>query len=172
MSADGEGTMAPRIVVRRAPIVVRAARAGDIPALVAILHATFESTWRPQITRRAAEAFLAEDRPAVFVAEQGLACFVAELESETVGLVHFEGDFVHALHVHPGAARRGIGSALMDVAEAEIGRAGHTAVRLETDTFNAPARAFYDARGFEERDRYPDEEWKSGLTTLLLVKRL
>ncbi|MGH6987954.1 MAG: GNAT family N-acetyltransferase [Caulobacteraceae bacterium] len=153
------------------PVVVRAARAGDIGSLVAILHATFESTWQPQITRQAAEAFLTEDRPAAFVAEHGMACWVADLEGETNGLVHFEGDFVHALHVHPAWARRGVGSALMDLAEAEIARAGHPAVRLETDTFNAPARAFYAARGFTEADRFPDEEWKSGLTTLLLVKR-
>jgi ribosomal protein S18 acetylase RimI-like enzyme len=79
---------------------------------------------------------------------------------------------VNALHVHSLAARTGVGAALMDVAEAAIAAAGHPAARLETDTFNARSQAFYAARGYREAGRYPDEEWSSGLTTLLLVKAL
>jgi hypothetical protein len=60
----------------------------------------------------------------------------------------------------------------MDLAEAEIARAGHAQARLETDTFNTRSQAFYAARGYVEADRYPDHEWNSGLTTLLLVKPL
>jgi hypothetical protein len=50
--------------------------------------------------------------------------------------------------------------------------AGHASARLETDTFNQRSQAFYAARGYVEAGRYPDEEWSSGLTTLLLVKPL
>jgi GNAT superfamily N-acetyltransferase len=89
-----------------------------------------------------------------------------------VGFVDWEGDFVNALHVLAVHARTGVGAVLMDVAEAEIAAAGFAAVRLETDTFNARSQAFYRARGYAEADRYPDEEWDSGLTTLLLVKTL
>ena len=60
----------------------------------------------------------------------------------------------------------------MDKAEATIAEAGFAKARLETDTFNTRSRAFYDRRGYREADRYPDEEWNSGLTTLLLVKAL
>lgn len=60
----------------------------------------------------------------------------------------------------------------MDKAESEIGSAGFISVRLETDTFNIGSQAFYAARGYQEIDRYPDEEWGSGLTTLLLQKYL
>lgn len=60
----------------------------------------------------------------------------------------------------------------MDHAEAEIAKAGFTAARLETDTFNIQARALYESRGYREADRYPDTEWISGLTTILLVKAL
>ena len=155
-----------------AAVDVRPATAADAPALRAILMGTFESTWRPQITPAAAAAFLAEDRPAEFVARRGLAFWVAERAGEVVGLVHWEGDFVHALHVLPSAARTGVGARLMDKAEAEIARAGFPAARLETDTFNTASQAFYAARGYHEAGRYPDEEWNSGLTTLLLAKPL
>jgi ribosomal protein S18 acetylase RimI-like enzyme len=155
-----------------ADIHLRRARAADAPALRAILRGTFDSTWRPQITAAAAAAFLAEDRPSAFVAERGLEFWAAEREGVVIGLVHWRDDFVHVLHVLPSHARTGVGAHLMDHAEAEIGRAGLPAARLETDTFNTSSQAFYAARGYREAGRYPDTEWNSGLTTILLVKPL
>jgi GNAT superfamily N-acetyltransferase len=154
------------------PVIVRPSRPQDADALVAILYDTFESTWRPQVTETAAVAFRAEARPSVYVGERGHAFMVGERGGEVLGFVDWDGDFVNALHVHSRAARTGVGAALMDVAEAAIAAAGHSAARLETDTFNARSQAFYAARGYREADRYPDEEWSSGLTTLLLVKAL
>ena len=81
-------------------------------------------------------------------------------------------DFINALHVRASHARQGVGSRLIDKAEAEILVAGFLAARLETDTFNVTSRAFYASRGYREQDRYPDKTWSSGLTTLLLVKAL
>lgn len=152
--------------------MLRPSRRADLPALQAILHDTFQSTWRPQITPTAAQAFLAEDRPSVYVGERGLLFQVAERAGEVVGFVDWDGDFINALHVRAAHARTGVGAALMDLAEAAIARAGHPAVRLETDTFNLRSQAFYAARGYVEAGRYPDTEWNSGLVTLLLVKRL
>jgi ribosomal protein S18 acetylase RimI-like enzyme len=91
---------------------------------------------------------------------------------EVVGFIDWEGDFVNALHVRASHARAGVGGCLMDLAEAEIAAAGFDAIRLETDTFNLRSQAFYAKRGFREAGRYPDEEWNSGLTTLLRVKPL
>lgn len=153
-------------------LVIRPARATDAAALRAILHDTFESTWRPQITKAAAEAFRREDRPTDYVRRRGLEFRIAERNGKVVGFVDWEGDFVNALHVPATHARTGVGAALMDVAEAGIAAAGFDVARLETDTFNERSQAFYRARGYVEADRYPDEEWGSGLTTLLLVKRL
>ena len=152
--------------------MLRPARRADLPALQAILHDTFRSTWLPQITPAAAQAYLAEDRPSAYVGERGLLFQVAERAGEVVGFVDWDGDFVNALHVRTAHARTGVGAVLMDLAEAAIARAGHPAVRLETDTFNTRSQAFYAARGYVEADRYPDTEWNSGLVTLLLVKRL
>jgi ribosomal protein S18 acetylase RimI-like enzyme len=154
------------------PIAVRRARPDDAPALRAILHDTFESTWAPQVTPAAARAFREQDRPAAYVAERGLQFRVAERAGEVVGFVDWDGDFVNALHVRSEHARTGVGGLLMDEAEAAIASAGFPAARLETDTFNARSRAFYGARGYREADSYPDTEWDSGLTTLLLVKAL
>tara|TARA_R110001599_G_scaffold94937_1_gene246537 strand:+ start:1040 stop:1516 length:477 start_codon:yes stop_codon:yes gene_type:complete len=155
-----------------APLHIRPARAADGAALIAILHSTFQSTWRPAITPAAAEAYARENRPADYVARCALEFRVAERAGEIIGLVHWRDDFIHALHVHSAHARSGAGTSLMDLAEAEIVRAGFPAARLETDTFNMASQAFYAGRGYVEKGRYPDEEWNSGLTTLLLEKRL
>ena len=153
-------------------LLLRPATAADAPALRAILHDTFESTWRPQLPPAAAEAFRREDRPAAYVSDRGLRFIVAERAGKAAGFVDWDGDFVNALHVATRHAGAGLGRALMDHAEAEIARAGHAAARLETDTFNTRSRAFYAARGYREADSYPDHEWGGRLTTLLLVKEL
>ena len=153
-------------------ILIRQAHPEDAAALRAILRDTFASTWRPNITAQAAQAFLTEDRPTNYVHERGLWFWVAEVAGQVVGFVDWEGDFINALHVLHTHARTGVGRALMDHAESEIAHSGHHQARLETDTFNTQAQAFYAARGYQEAGRYPDEEWNSDLTTLLLVKPL
>ena len=153
-------------------MILRWAVSEDAPAVQVILFDTFESTWRPNITEAAAQAFIQENRPAVYVGARGRHFWLAEIDGDVVGFVDWEGDFINALHVRSTHARTGVGRRLMDYAEAEIAKAGHSSVRLETDTFNARSRAFYAARGYREADRYPDEEWDSGLTTILLVKAL
>jgi GNAT superfamily N-acetyltransferase len=157
---------------RPASLITRPAIADDASALQAILYDTFESTWRPHLTAAAARAFREEDRPGAYVSQRGLHFRVADRDGEVVGFVDWEGDFINALHVLAAHARTGVGSMLIDEAERGIGDAGFSAVRLETDTFNTRSRAFYAARGYREADRYPDLEWDSGLTTLLLVKSL
>lgn len=156
----------------RADIVIRQAGPEDADALKAILRDTFESTWLPQLTPEAAAAYRGEDRPAAYVAERGLLFIVAEVGGEVVGFVDWNGDFVNALHVLASHARSGVGGRLMDHAEAAMAAGGHAQARLETDTFNTRSQAFYAKRGYREAGRYPDEEWNSGLTTLLLVKPL
>jgi ribosomal protein S18 acetylase RimI-like enzyme len=156
----------------RSDIVIRKAGPDDAAALKAILRDTFESTWLPQLTPEAAAIYQRQDRPAAYVGERGLLFVVAEVGGAVVGLVDWDGDFVNALHVLAGHARSGVGSRLMDHAEAAMAADGHAQARLETDTFNTRSQAFYARRGYREAGRYPDEEWNSGLTTLLLVKQL
>jgi ribosomal protein S18 acetylase RimI-like enzyme len=151
---------------------IRRAEPADADSLKAILRDTFESTWLPQLTVEAAAAIRREDRPGAYVGERGMEFWVAERGGEVVGLVDWQDDFVNALHVLASHSRSGVGSRLMDHAEAEIARAGFASVRLETDTFNQRSQAFYAKRGYVEADRYPDTEWNSDLTTLLLVKAL
>lgn len=153
-------------------LLIRQARPDDAAALQAILRDTFASTWRPALTAEAARAFEDEDRPAAYVGARGLLFLLAEVDGAVAGFVDWDGDFINALHVRASHARTGIGGRLMDRAEAAIVAAGFPTARLETDTFNLRSQAFYARRGYREAGRYPDEEWNSGLTTILLVKGL
>lgn len=72
------------------------------------------------------------------------------------GIIAFGDGWIEQLYVLPAAQGRGVGSALLDVAKQAF-------EQLELWTFqrNAPARRFYEARGFElaeETDGSRNEE--------------
>jgi len=72
------------------------------------------------------------------------------------GIIAFRDGWIEQLYVRPAALRRGIGTELLDIAKAAN-------KRLELWTFqrNAPARRFYEARGFtlaEQTDGARNEE--------------
>jgi len=155
-----------------AAVTIRQAIPSDTEALVALLHDSFRTTWEPIVTPAAAQAYWESDRARRYVVEMGAEFRVVASGDAVAGMVHWRGDFVHALHVLSSWRRKGVATRLMNEAEARIAEAGHSAVRLETDTFNQSSQAFYRSHGYREVERYPDTEWASGLTTLLLRKPL
>jgi ribosomal protein S18 acetylase RimI-like enzyme len=151
---------------------LRKADRADFPAMKAILRATFETTWRPHVTPEAAAHYITTDIDGGLVEQSGTDMIVADLDGTIAGLIYWRDDFIESLHVAPHAHRLGIGAALLAFVEADISRAGFARARLQTDTFNTPAQRFYTSLGYTERDRYPDTEWNSGLTTILFEKSL
>lgn len=154
------------------PIVIRPWQFADFDAVKAILDDTFASTWQPQLTPEALQAYRDSGEPIGYIDQMGTAFFVAEIDGEVVGMVHWEHDFVHALHVPTAHQRKGVARALMAFAEDGMRAAGVDVARLETDTFNESSQGFYLAHGYREAGRYPDLEWHSGFTTILYVKPL
>lgn len=155
-----------------AAIVLRRSEPRDAPALVALLQSTFMDTWAPQLPQDAVSRFWVENRAVNYVGEKGAVFFVAEIGGQIAGMVHVDGEFVHALHVLKAQRGQGVGRALMALAERTVAANGGARVRLETDTFNGPSQALYAALGYREIDRYPDTENEPSITTVLLEKRL
>jgi ribosomal protein S18 acetylase RimI-like enzyme len=153
-------------------VLVRAARPQDFPAMKAILLDTFESTWRPQITEVSARRYIETDIGGRFVERCGADMLVAEIGGEVAGLIHRVDDFIDALHVRSGFQRKGVGRGLIERVERDMAALGFRRARLETDTFNDQSQSFYKGLGYVEMGRYPDEEWQSGLTTVLFEKAL
>ncbi|AZO40797.1 MULTISPECIES: N-acetyltransferase [unclassified Mesorhizobium] len=153
-------------------IIVRPAQASDIPALKRVLQETFEGTWLPNVTEAAAQRYIETDIGGRYVDRSWPEFAVAEIDGAVAGLIHWRADFIEALHVMASRQGQGVGRKLLSYAEQAIGATGSTQVRLETDTFNLPAQALYKAVGYVEKNRYPDDEWDSGFTTVLFEKRL
>jgi hypothetical protein len=86
-------------------IVIRPWRLDDFDVVKAILDDTFASTWLPQLTPEAARTYRESGEPVGYIDEMGPAFFVAEIDGEVVGMVHWEHDFVHALHAAASHAR-------------------------------------------------------------------
>jgi GNAT superfamily N-acetyltransferase len=59
---------------------------------------------------------------------------------------------IDELFVSPHARGRGIGTALLDVAEASLAEAGCGCIQLQLGAANSAARAFYQGRGYAARD--------------------
>lgn len=150
----------------------RRARDEDAEVIRAILDEAFESVWKPQISEEAAHRVVDEERSARYVAEVLPELWVATVDDAVAGMIHWRDDFIHALHVRGAFRRHGLGATLLALAEREIAQAGYESARLETDTFNTQSRTFYAHQGYEEVGYYPDTEWDSGLTTVLMVKPL
>lgn len=153
-------------------IILRTARPSDTDAVFELLMQTYRTTWEPHLRPEAAARFSSGRSNRNYV-ERHIGDFVvAERDGIVVGMVHVRADFIDALHVAPEAQGAGIGTRLLAHAEEDMRRDGHPLARLETDTFNAQSRGFYGKHGYSEVDTYPDEEWDSGLVTVLMTKPL
>ena len=71
-----------------------------------------------------------------------------------LGFVAMTGAHIDQLFVHPDAQRQGVGSALLDLA---LGR-GLRPATIDVFEQNAPARQLYERYGFEEAQRWFDEQ--------------
>jgi ribosomal protein S18 acetylase RimI-like enzyme len=82
---------------------------------------------------------------------------VAETNGEISGFIAMHGDMVEHLYVRPDLLRRGIGSALLQIAKERL----PSGFRLWVFQQNAPARRFYERHGLrlvEETDGSRNEE--------------
>jgi GNAT superfamily N-acetyltransferase len=73
-----------------------------------------------------------------------------------IGIIAFREDWIDQLYVLPRSQRRGVGSALLQIAQGRFPR-----LYLWTFQRNAPARRFYQSRGFllvEQTDGARNEE--------------
>ena len=93
--------------------------------------------------------------------------FVAEFEGKQVGTIsigesrHYRMDSLRFLALDVGAAdrRKGVGAALIVVAESEATRLGFKSVHCEVGTENSDAIRLYESLGYERRERPVVNQW-------------
>jgi ribosomal-protein-alanine N-acetyltransferase len=130
---------------------IRFATRHDLPAMLAIEHASFSDPW----SEEAFSTALALERMRVLVAEQGGkegAVAGGAPARRLVGYVVALAAGVEAdiadLAVATDVRRRGIGRMLLERIIVELGDEGVRSVYLEVRESNRAARAMYEAAGF------------------------
>ena len=111
---------------------IRRAEAADEEALTRIRRRAILALAVPAMSMEQAETWAtraAADRIARAI--RGHDVWVA-MEGAAVGWVEVDRDRVAALYVSPSCARRGVGSALLALAETAIRRSGYATARLES----------------------------------------
>ena len=153
-------------VMPSARFVIRRARAADAAAIAEVYiesrrdAARYFPTIHSDNEIRGWIASYLVPKLEVWVAEDGTA-------GKIIGMMALEGDMLEQLYIAPGSQRRGVGDGLLALAMRER----PARLRLWTFQANAPARRFYEARGFRaieftdgerNQERTPDVlyEWK------------
>jgi putative acetyltransferase len=128
-------------------LVVRDALVADIPALAALVAASYRTAFAAII----GETGLALRREGFFTARftaELTHLRLAEAEGAILGMAEVRDGMLDMLFVRPGATGGGIGAALLADSEAR------GAVRLECFADNAGALRFYIRHGWREVETY------------------
>ena len=140
---------------------IRRARAEDIPQLVTLIRHYWDFEGIEGFAALRMEVLLTDllahpgDRALVWVAESqpalvGYLVAVLVLSLEHGGLMAEIDEFF----VLPQARARGVGSALLSAAEADLASRGCVRLQLQLAIANSSGRAFYQRKGFTERAGY------------------
>ena len=124
---------------------IRRAEAADEEVLTSIRRSAILVLAVPAMSMERAEKWAtraAADRMARAIRDHDVSVAVEEV---AIGWVEVDRDRVAALYVSPSCARRGIGSALLALAETSIRSSGYATARLES---SQNALDFYLRRGF------------------------
>ena len=139
-------------------VLVRPARAADIPTLVALMQAFYAESDFPLAASPAARAFEAlladEQLGRVWLAEDGMEA-VGHLVLTMCFSMEYGGlrGFIDDLYVRPAARGRGAGASLLAAAQSEAARRGVRALHVEVGPDNHVARRVYARAGYRDSGR-------------------
>jgi GNAT superfamily N-acetyltransferase len=120
--------------------MLRQLKLADMDAAARVLRATFDRALPTLAGLHTPEEDRWFFRERVFTTCEVWGTFDADAMT---GLIAFREGWIDQLYVLPEAQRRGLGTALLQVAQNAFDR-----LQLWTFQRNAPARRFYEARGF------------------------
>lgn len=132
---------------------VRPAAPEYAEALCALHVASIREICSPDYTPEQIDGWTLNKHPAIYanrMIKDGVRFHIAVADDELLGFVDWSGDEVYGLYVSPGAVGRGVGSALLALAEAGLAASGVEVVRLNATLTAIP---FYAARGYRETCR-------------------
>jgi [ribosomal protein S18]-alanine N-acetyltransferase len=146
-------------------MIIRPFQASDLPTLSEIDRRCFS----PGI------AYSKEELES-FISHRSSSTWVAEADGEIAGFLVASRQpprvgHIITIDVDDAWRRRGVGSSLMDAAEAWALKARLGLMYLETAEDNLAAQEFYEARGYRKVDKV-DRYYSNSLAAWVMVKRL
>ncbi|QWC85604.1 GNAT family N-acetyltransferase [Nocardioidaceae bacterium] len=145
-------------------LLLRPATPADLPQVADVLVASraAASPSMPPFARPVEEV---REATAALDLTDGREVWVADRDGAVVGFAELRQDWLDDLYVHPDHAGTGVGTALVDCVRGL--RPG--GVSLWCFATNAPARAFYAARGFVELETTDGSANEEGVPDVRLV---
>jgi predicted N-acetyltransferase YhbS len=137
------------MTARRQDFAIRPATSDDVPAIRRVHESSIRGLGPAAYTAEEVESWvgvLTDDGYYWAMTEGGETFIVAETaEDGVIAFCSLAGDELKGLYVVPSWARRGVGAALLRLAEAAIAAAGHRTIRLGATLVGQP---FYAAHGY------------------------
>jgi ribosomal protein S18 acetylase RimI-like enzyme len=137
--------------------VLRPATEADVAAITDLVDAAYG----PYVERIGMRPGPMDDDYGEVIRERQVT--VAESEGALVGVLVLgttaDGFLIHNVAVHPEHRGKGLGRALLELAEAEARRAGFDSIYLYTHEGLVESRALYERIGYVEYERRPFESF-------------
>jgi GNAT superfamily N-acetyltransferase len=154
---------------------LRPAIPADALAVARIHVRAWQAGYRGLLPAAYLDGLRAEDRAARYTFDRldGPRTTVAVIDGAIAGFATVSGDELSALHVDPDAWRRGIGSALIARARADLAAAGAVEAHLWLLVGNTRAQQFYERDGWtSDGTRRSDIVWGAQVDELQFRRRL
>jgi ribosomal protein S18 acetylase RimI-like enzyme len=147
---------------------LRPARESDYQAIVDMCKGSVAEVYGPIMGYEAVQPWAEGDATDKHIRRMLPNSFVALSRDKLLGVMILEDDLVDLLWVASGQRSRGVGAALLNLAEETLKRQGYPLMRLECFELNTRALSFYIRRGWQKTNRYLDEQ--SGIYKVLMIK--
>ena len=151
-------------------VTLRAGRPADAEAIRRVHRRSILELGRAGYSQAEVESWahgLVVERYAEIIATGEERYHVAvDTDGTIIGFSSSTGDEIRALYVDPSAARRGIGGALLRLAEADLLAAGHKRIWVQASRTGQP---FYASHGYVMMSEYP---WASRGGLDIMVQRM
>ena len=151
-------------------ILIRAARAEDLPVMQTIARRTIDRRYRRFLGDEGVDAYINSGESDRELARNLDRCDVLLVDCAVVAFSVYIDDLIHLMMVDADRHRQGIGSRLLAHTEAVLAERGVVRARLETFDGNQQAIRFYRKNGWSETGRAPDAE--HGFTRVYFEKHL
>ena len=148
----------------------RRAAEEDVPKVVNLLLETVLEVYGRILPEDRLEPWVEGERLSGDVNSSWQNMIVAEKAGQVVAVAARFDDLVGLIWVHPAHQREGIGSALLDIVEAEIKNSGYEKAKLGCFSDNDRAMEFYQAKGWKLLCEEMDEE--AGALKTVMTKKL